>query len=243
VGPDSNPDEFAALAELSEIFGELVETLHQGQPADLTPQRIVDTALHCVPRSRSCALVIVDDDGLSTVAATDGIGDEIARIRDGTGEGPTLDILETNDLVACDDLPDDERWPEFGRQATDRTGVRSILSYRLYLGRNRRGALSFYSDWPYAFDEVAIATGAIFAAYCSLALISNHLFGERVSRRRSSEVHREIGIAVGILMASLGLDTSAAFARLHGSARQLRKSLPEVSEYVQRHGALPAQES
>jgi hypothetical protein len=242
VGPDSNPDEFAALAELAEIFGELVETLHQGQPAELTAQRIVDIALRCVPRSRSCALVIVDDD-LATVAATDGVGDEFARIRESTGEGPTLDILETNDLIACDDLPDDQRWPEFGRQATDRTGVRSILSYRLYLGRNRRGALSFYSDWPYAFDEIAIATGAIFAAYCSLALISNHLLGEPVSRRRSGEVHREIGIAVGILMASHGLDTAAAFARLHGSARELRKSLPEVCEYVQRHGNLPAQGS
>jgi hypothetical protein len=243
VVPDADPDEFAALAELAEIFGELVDALHRGQPAELSPDRIVQIAVRCVPRSRSAGLVVVDARGPVTVAATDDVGKSIDRIRSETGQGPALDILETNDLVVCDELPGDERWPDFGRRATDETGIRSLISYRLYLGRGRRAALSFYSDWPYAFDELAITTGAIFAAYCSLALFTTYLFDEPLSRRRSGEVHREIGVAVGILMAAHGIDTSAAYARLHGSARELRKSLPEMAEYVHLHGDLPRQES
>jgi len=239
VVPEPHPDEFAALAELAEIFGELVEALYQGQSAQLSPDRIVQVALRCVPRSRSTGIVVVDDRGPVTVAATDDVGERIDRIRTETGQGPALDILESNDLIVCDDLPVDERWPEYGTRVTEETGIRSLLSYRLYLGRGMRAALSFYSDWPFAFDELAITTGAIFAAYCSLALFTTYLFDEPPSQRRSGEVHREIGVAVGILMAAHGIDTAAAYARLHGSARELRRSLPEVAAYVHRHGDLP----
>ncbi len=241
--PEANPDEFAALAELAEIFGELVEAFYHGQQAQLSPDRIVEVALRCVPRSRSTGLVMVDDRGPITVAATDDVGERIDRIRRETGQGPALDILDSNDLVVCDDLPDDERWPDYGTRVTEETGIRSLLSYRLYLGRGRRAALSFYTDWPYAFDELAITTGAIFAAYCSLALFTTYLFDEPLSQRRSGEVHREIGVAVGILMGAHGINTAAAYARLHSSARELRKSLPEVAQYVHQHGELPDQGS
>lgn len=115
-----------------------------------------------------------------------------------TQQGPALDVLDADDLVVSGDLGDDPRWPAFGARVIDRTGIRSIVSYRLYLSSNHRAALTFYSDWPYAFDDVAIATGAIFAAYGSLTLGSELVLSEHVNTRRSAQVHREIGVAVGI---------------------------------------------
>lgn len=39
-------------------------------------------------------------------------------------------------------------------------------------------ALCFYSDWPYAFDQIAISTGAIFAASASLGAGQELVLGE-----------------------------------------------------------------
>jgi hypothetical protein len=237
---DRHPDEFAALAELAEIFSELVEIFYAAEHADLSPERIVEIAARCMPRSQAVALVMSEDGSTSVVASTNGIGERISRIRSEVAEGPSIDVLETNDLVVCDDLTDDERWPEFGRRVVAETGVRSIATYRLYLGRGSRAALNFYSDWPYAFDEVAISTGCIFASYCSLALLTSRVLGEPLSAVRTAEVHREIGVAVGILMHAHGVDTGTAYGRLQRSARELRKSLPEVAQYVERHRELPS---
>src|SRR5690242_21909847 len=121
---DQDPDSIAALAELAEIFGELVDTACAGQEAELPAERIVATAGRCLRRSQAAALVVLDDRGGSTVAATTDLGDRIARIRAETGQGPSFDVVECNDLVICDDLTSDERWPEFGRRVTAETGIR-----------------------------------------------------------------------------------------------------------------------
>jgi ANTAR domain len=147
-------------------------------------------------------------------------------------------VLDTNDLVVSNDLAVDPRWPEFGSRVVDELGIRSVVSYRLYLSRRHRTALSFYSDWPHAFDDLDIATGAIFAAYCSLALHSRLVLDEPVAHRRAMEVHREMGVAVGIIMVTGNLTTEAAYHRLHRASRNLQRSLLDVARHVIAHGHL-----
>ncbi len=113
-----------------------------------------------------------------------------------------------------------------------------MISYRLYLGRHHRAALTFYSIWPHGFDDVAAAVGAIFAAYCSLALITQVL-GDDVHPRRGAEVHREIGVAIGILMATGELAADEAFARLQNASQRLDRELREVARHVTSTGQLP----
>jgi len=79
-----------------------------------------------------------------------------------------LDAMATNDCVIVDDLADDPRWPRFGSLTFEKFNVRSVAAYRLYLRRGPRAALLFLSDWPSAFDEMAIALGTICAAYGAL---------------------------------------------------------------------------
>src|SRR5689334_5687083 len=107
------------------------------------------------------------------------------RLRKRLARSSSLDVLDTNDLVVSNDLAVDPRWPEFGSRVVDGLGIRSVVSYRLYLSRRHRAALSFYSDWPHAFDDLDIATRAIFAGYCSLALHSRLVLDEPVAHRRA----------------------------------------------------------
>ena len=54
----------------------------------------------------------------------------------------------------------------------DQTPVRSILSFRLFLTEQNRAALNLYATRPAAFTDQSTATGAMFAAYASMALIA-----------------------------------------------------------------------
>jgi len=232
-------EEFRALAELAEVFTDLVAALRCGEDQTLSPSRIVDLALRCMPRAQHAAIIGHVEGRLCDVAASSPVPARIGLIRAETGEGPAFDLVEANDLVVADDLLSDQRWPCFSSRTVEQTGIRSIVAYRLYLSSRHRAALCFYSDWPYAFDQIAISTGAIFAAYASLAAGHGLVLGEPVGRGRSAEVHREIGVAVGILVAGSELSTEAAFARLHDASRQLGRSLPDAARHVIEHRRLP----
>ena len=234
-------EDFAALAELAEAFNALVHALHDGDLVVLSPVRIVEVAAQCMQRSQHAALTVLDHGHVRNVAATSDVPGLIDRIRGDTDQGPTLDVLDINDLVVSDDLVEDPRWPVFGARVTDATSIRSIVSYRLYLSPQHRAALTFYSDWPYAFDAIAIAiaTGAIFAVYGSLTLTSELVLSQPVTTRRSADVHREIGVAIGILMATTDLSTQSAYQGLHQASQQLHRSLPNIARHVIAYRAMP----
>ncbi len=107
------------------------------------------------------------------------------------------------------------------------TGIRSIASYRLYFGPHRRAALTFYSDWPYAFDESAVATGAIFAAYASLALGAELHGEEPTTSTCTAHVQPEIDLAVELLAGPDNTSTQAATRALHTAGRHLQRALSE----------------
>jgi ANTAR domain len=232
--------DFTAVIELAEAFTALVDALSSGDghPA-MNPQRIVDVAAACVPASRDVALSVAEGNRARLLAATGDLPRDVDRIRKEVGHGPVLDLVDTNDLVISNDLAADLRWPVFGRRVVEQLGIRSVAGYRLYLAPRVRAALTFYSDWPHAFDDLAIATGSIFAAYCSLVVFTETVLGTRLSTHRAAEVHREIGVAVGILMATQEIDTGTAFRRLHRAARRLHRDLPEVARHVVGHRRLP----
>lgn len=95
-----------------------------------------------------------------------------------------------------------EFWARYLRSARHR----STVVYRLYLAPRLRAALVLYSDWPHAFDELAIATGSIFAAYCSPVVIADNPGRSALGapsprgtprdrrRRRAAHATEEIGI-------------------------------------------------
>lgn len=236
---DEHIADFQGLAELAEAFTELVAALCAPARSALTPTQVVDLAVRCMPRAQHAALVALVEGDVQNLAATGDLPAAIDRIRAETGEGPAFDLIEGNDLIVVDHLQEDPRWPTYGRRTVEETGILSVVAYRLYFSSHHRAALSFYSDWPYAFDQIAISTGAIFAAYASLATSQQLIFHEPVGRRQSTEVHREIGVAVGILMAGSELTTQSAYQGLLRASRLMRRSLPETARSVIQHRRLP----
>lgn len=221
--------DFRALAQLSDVFLQLVAVLHDGGSGGMSPSQVITLAARCMPRGRAAAISAQIDGRLQIVAATGPVAQITDRIRTETGEGPVLDAVETNDVVISSVLEEDPRWPTFGRRVAEETEVTAVATYRLYLGPSVRGALTFYSEWPYAFDDIAISTGAIFAAYASLALQHEFVMKGRVPYARARSVQMEIGVAVGILMSQDESDVDSAYQRLHSASRVLQESVPKTA--------------
>lgn len=79
------------------------------------------------------------------------------------GEGPCRSAIGARETFRTDDLDLDDGWPEFSAKARDETDVRSILGFRLFAEEDTMGALNLYSSRPNAFDDEAVAIGAILA--------------------------------------------------------------------------------
>ncbi len=231
--------EFAAIVEIAEVFTELVATLTLSHTVGLNSEQVVHLAGHLLPRADHAGLLVLKHGQVHTLAANSPVLTRIDAIRAETQEGPGLDVLEVNDLAISGDLAADEQWPRFGPRVAAELGIRSIACYRLYLSRDHRAALLITSAWPHAFDDLTLAVGAIFAAYCSLCLFSEHVLGDQLSARRAAQVHREIGIAVGILTTRDDIPADTAYRQLRQASRRLRRSLHHVAGHVLQHHQLP----
>jgi hypothetical protein len=114
-----------------------------------------------------------------------------------------------------------------------------MLSYRLYLSTDRRGALSFYSTAPRAFDQPAVGIGALFASYASLTLLNDIHRDKAMNLERALESSREIGCAMGILMARELCTQSQAFDMLRNASQHTQRKLRDIAAHVTESGALP----
>lgn len=238
-GQSDDAEDYAAIVDLAEHFSALVDALHDGTETGLDPERIVSLAHRVVPGAHYVGITGWVDGQLRSVAATDPVLVELDDIRNATGEGPALDAIEGNDLVLSGDLAADPRWPGYGSQVLDRTGIRSLISYRLYLTRRHCAALTLCSPWPHGFTDLAVGIGAIFAAYSCLAALADSLHDPTFTDHAGGSVHREIGVAIGILMATGGLDSQTAYARLHAASHHVHQSLSATAASVVKTGALP----
>jgi hypothetical protein len=236
-------EEFRAVAELAEAFTSLVDHLTARRTVALDLETLMTFAHRMMPRTTHTGVIVQGHGRPRTAAATSGLLEQLDQLRIEVGEGPGLDVLEENDMVISGDLYSDPRWPTLGPRACQELGVHSVACYRLLLGPDHRAALMFVSDWPYAFDELAESIGAIFAAYCSLVLIANEMLGGQATPHTTAQVHREIGVAVGILLTREGLSPEQAYQRLHRASHSLARSLPDVAQHVLAHQRLPSDDS
>ncbi len=220
------------LALLAHEFVDLVEVLYDAETSMLTTDRLVTVATHAVESAEHAAVTVVSDGVLRTEAATSSTASRVDRIAAEVGRGPAFDALHTSSVVIAHDLDADTSWPELGRRVTAETPVRSILACRLYLADRHTAALNLYSSFPHAFDTTDAATATILAAYCSLALLTQLLGDDTVHPDRVRESHREVGIAIGLLMARRGITAEDAYAELRHASTTLNRSLPDIATLI-----------
>jgi GAF domain-containing protein len=154
------------------------------------------------------------------------------------GNGPCLAAIREHDSYVIDDLMTDPRWPEFGVRAAEETCVRSMMSFQLALSTTSLGALNLYSRKPMAFDERAHAIGAILAAYAAVAVSAARQQHKAQQLDNALASSRQIGIAMGILMAYRRCTEEEAFLVLRNASNRLNMKLRDVAARVVETGEL-----
>ncbi|MDQ3762912.1 MAG: GAF and ANTAR domain-containing protein [Actinomycetota bacterium] len=230
--------------ELAEAFGEIARQLQAEQTPHQVLNRIATVAVKLVKGCDHAGISIVRRQGsIDTPVASDDVSPAVDAIQYEVGQGPCLEAIEEHESYLIDDLLTEDRWPAFSRRAAEETGVRSMLSMRLFVEEGTLGALNFYSHQPDAFDEHARAVGAVLAAHAAVA-ISASRERERVENlEKALESNREIGIAIGILMAR-GLHTrEQAFDVLRRASQQLNIKLRDIASTLADTGELPGRDT
>jgi hypothetical protein len=238
-----DPSDFStgeALAVLADQFGQLASSLANGVDEPVTQQRLVEFAVRGIPGAEHASMTMIEGSRPPrTTAGTDDLPYQWDRLQYENGEGPCLEAAATSGIESAPDLRTENRWPLFARAIVDQTPVRSMLSFRLFLTEQSRAALNLYATRPGAFTEQSTATGAMFAAYASMAMIAaarqdtaNHL-------TRALESNREIGVAMGIMMANGRLTSPQAFEQLRTASQNLNRKLHDIAVDVAITGTLP----
>jgi GAF domain-containing protein len=226
--------------DLAEAFADIARRLHGESSPNKVHDRIGRAAVHTVGGCDHAAISLVyRHRAIDTVGATDDVPNQVDAIQYEVGQGPCLNAIAEHEVFMIDDLATDERWPLFSRRAAEDTGVRSMLSFRLFLEEDVLGALNLYSRKVQAFDEQGYAVGTVLATHAAIAMrgAQERDRGDQLEQALAS--NREIGMAMGLLMARGLMTQDQAFAVLRRASQHLNRRLYEVAAELVETGRLP----
>ena len=230
-----------ALAVMADQFGQLAVSLADGADQPFTQQRLVEFAVRGIPGAEHASMTVVDGHRPPrTTAQSDELPYQWDQLQYQLGEGPCLEAIATNGVELASDLRTENRWPLFARAIVDQGPARSMLSFRLFLTEENRAGLNLYATRPGAFTEQSTATGSMFAAYASMALLAAARHDTANHLTRALVTNREIGVAMGILMANGKLTSQQAFEQLRTASQNFNRKLHAVAADVARTGVMPA---
>jgi GAF domain-containing protein len=156
-----------------------------------------------------------------------------------TGEGIAAESLSLRSTVRSDDLTVERRWPQFTARVVSSTPIRSALAYFLRLDDVDLGVLALYAREPGFFNAETRELAAVYADHAAVAL-SHALDQDRVDNlERALESNREIGVALGVLMAGYTITEHQAFDLLRTVSQRTHRKLRDVAGDVALTGTLP----
>ena len=225
--------------ELAVQFAAVARALESEPTVGATLQRIVDVARTIVPGCHHAGVTVLRRGRPETPAATDDVSARVDAVQYEAGEGPCLSAIVEHDTFRTGDLAAESRWPKFSGPAVERTGVRSVLAYRLFTSEDTFGALNLYSRQIDAFGDEAVAVGTILAAHAALAFARAREREQISGLEQAVASNRAIGMAIGILMATRRVSQDDAFALLRTASQLSNRKLRELADDVVLTGELP----
>jgi hypothetical protein len=237
------PDALAGLArQLVGEFSAVGGRLSSYTDIDEVLTDLSHACVRLVPHAEHAAASRRARPGFVTVGATSDVPPRVDRIQYELGHGPCVDAILAERLFNAGDLRTDPRWPEFGRRAAEETGILSMLSFRLFFeeadSADLLAALNLYATKPEAFDEVDETMLGLVATHGAFAISAAQ------QRRRADGVtaalqsNRDIGAALGVLMARLLVTREQAFDLMRIASQRSNRKLREIATDVLETGTL-----
>lgn len=222
-----------AQRDVRQVFATLSTLIYAQAEATAVHQAIVDASVQVVEGCEHASLLLRRGTGFETAASTDEVARRIDEIEIAVGEGPCVDAIENEAYQHDPDLTSGPTpWPAFRARILAETPVRSAIGYRLLIDGSKVGALDLFSTRPGGLTTAAADQGAVLAAFASVSLIALKARDEASSLRQGLESNREIGKAVGLLMAAHKVPADDAFEILRRTSQDLNLKLAAVANEV-----------
>nr|WP_271212447.1 GAF and ANTAR domain-containing protein [Rhodococcus wratislaviensis] len=219
----------------SAVFAKLAEMVYNGDEFTQVYQAICDAAATLVPGCDHASLMLKENDRHVTVAASDDIAAQVDALERAEQEGPCLDAIENDAPQVEAELARSTQWPRLARRATAETPVRGAAGFRLMIRGRKVGALNLFSDNPGEFTDESIDQAILITAFAAVTLTALHEHQEAQTLREGLASNREIGKAIGLLMAFHDISEGRAFDLLRKTSQDMNIKLTGVAREVIAH--------
>ena len=210
-------------------IAELVQQLYSRSDAD-SDTVIAELAEHAaieIPGAQYAGVTVTRNaKHIDTPAATHKWPILLDEIQQRHREGPCLTAAWEEKTIHVADLETDERFPNYRRDALERTPIRSVMAFQMFIAGETMGALNVYAEEPNAFGQVSRDMGLIFAAHSSVAWNAARR-DEQFKRALASR--DTIGQAKGMIMERYGVDAVQAFEVLRKLSQDSNVPLLQVA--------------
>ncbi|QOR71885.1 GAF and ANTAR domain-containing protein [Ruania alkalisoli] len=228
--PTVNDDAQSASAR---TFRQLGDLLYASDDYETTYTVVCHAATTLITGCDRASLMLRRGEEWTTPAATDEIAAAVDRYERVSGSGPCVDAIEEEVPQLAPDLHDpDAPWPELRSLLLAETPIRGMLGFRIAHHGRKVAALNLFSDRPGGFTDEGVNQAAILAAFTSVALQASAEHHQVITLREGLASNREIGKAIGLLMAYHRISDDAAFEILRTTSNQLNSKLATVAGQV-----------
>ncbi|MBC9824139.1 GAF and ANTAR domain-containing protein [Terrabacter sp. MAHUQ-38] len=214
------------VAEDFERLGEQLSSSPQPNPF----YAVTRLAVERVRAAAGASVTTLKQGRFVTAGATDDVVRRADAIQYELGSGPCIDAIVDQTLYQPKDLGADDRWPEYGRRVVAELGMRSMLSYRMNLeSTGTIAGMNIYARDVDAFDDRDVAEGLLLTTHAAQAVTAVHLREQAKHLERALESNRDIGAAIGVLMAQHKLTRDQAFDLLRIASQNTNRKLHDVA--------------
>jgi hypothetical protein len=225
----------AADPATSGVFRGLAEIVYDSDDFAHIHEAVVRAAPALVDGCDHASLMIRHDGHVVTAASSDEVAATVDAFERELGEGPCLDALVDDPVFHDTDLLDGSPWPRLAERVLSETPVRGMAGFRIRLEDERTGALNLFSDTPGALTGRSVDQAIVLVSFVTVALIAAHERRSARTLRAGLESNREIGKAMGLLMAFHQIDDDEAFTMLRSTSQSMNLKLSEVARQVVEH--------
>lgn len=178
-----------------------------------------------------------------TWAGPDDVLEPMTKVLTEVEEAPAHAALTRAEPVVSPDLAEERRWPDYVTALVRHTPIRSVQAQPLRLAGTDIGVLVLYSAHSGYFATERCQPGAMLADHAAigLSLLASRHQAEHLTLALQNS--REIGQAMGIIMATHKVTADKAFDLLRTASQHGHRKLRDVAHEVTLTGQLPANES
>jgi GAF domain-containing protein len=221
---------------VSEQFAELAHDLRVQTDADGALTRMLDLVVEHAPGA-DYASVTTCRKSPRALASTAPMATRAEKAQRDGRQGPGYACIEDRWVYVIGDLATDPRWPGFAKDVLAATTVRSLAA--VPLPAPTAACLTVFSEQPNSFTDSAIGQITTLAAHVSTLVALHEAAEEAANLQIALASNRDIGVAIGILMAQRRVTAEAAYDQLKQASQDLHRKLHDIAGDVMLTGTLP----